>query len=199
MPNSVTVPADLLNHERSLSDGLEALASATTAGRSRSAWLRLRALARSTDIGAAEIDNLGSAIDSVHELDVNIDHDVLAFGLHLLSATGTLFPTKHSFKFLEDVSKGLLATAGPTPLGFVKLVLEAFEAGEPLTSTEGTAWTEGTLPTKGILLLLITRHASLIIDASFSIVAQCLVSVVDLCKFLLGFIARVHIWMVLLR
>jgi len=115
----------------------------------------------------------------------------LGFG----SPASSLTP-EHLLEFIEDVTEGALAS--PT-LRSLKLIREAFESGESLPASEGPASSEGTLPTERVLSLLIASHSCLVIDATLTVIAECLVRVVNLGKLLLGLSTRVHIWMVLLR
>lgn len=64
--------------------------------------------------------------------------------------------------------------------------------------SEGASLAEGTLASKGVLLLLVASHSRLVVDASFSLVAQSFVGVVDLCKFFFRLGAWIHVGVVLL-
>ena len=133
-------------------------------------------------------------VDGIHELDLKVEHDVLTFGLLLLLSSTSAITSKHLLELIENITKRLaLAT-----LGSSKLLTEAFKASKALATTKWIA-TEGALTSKRILSLLISSHASLIVDTSLALITKCLVSIVDFRKLLLSFLTRVHIWMVFLR
>ena len=161
---SVAVAADLLDHKGSLADGLEALTTTAPAGCCRGARLRLCALACTTDIGPSEVDRLGRPVDCLHEFDLHVELNILTFGLHLLAtSTRSTLPAKHLLELLKDVSKALPLSLLP------KLVLEAFKATKSLTERTSLS-TKRTLASKGILLLLVCIHASLVIDAPLALI-----------------------------
>jgi len=119
--DTVTAATHLLDHERALSDRLEALSLAAGAGRCFCTWLRFAALACPTDIGSAETDLFLHPIDCFHEFYLQIKHDVLAFYLRLLSCLATL--AEHFLKLTEDISP-LASLRSP------ELLREALEAAK---------------------------------------------------------------------
>lgn len=96
----------------------------------------------------------------------------------------TTLTTKHFFKFFKNVSKAT------TSLLKVASLSASRKSLEPLKSLE---WI---LATKWILLLFITRHTSLIINSSFTIITQSFISIINTCKFLFSFWGFINIRMV---
>ena len=69
---AVAISTHLLDHKRSLSDGLEALAATGAARRGCRAWLHFSSVAGAADFGASEAHSTRRAIYSVHEIDLEI-------------------------------------------------------------------------------------------------------------------------------
>ena len=194
--SSITSTTDLLDHKRALSNRDETLTTTRTACRSRCSRFGPRALAGSTGLRAPKRHHFLCPVNSIHEVYLHINYDVLSLCLGLCPPC-ILLATEHLLELLKDVSKGT-APGASTSLRPPELVRETLEACKTLASSEGaTSPSERVLPTKGVLRLLIARHSCLVIHSSLPIVTQSLVSVVDLAKLFLRLCRRVHIWMVL--
>ena len=192
--DAITVSTNLLNHERTLSNGLKTLATATTTCWSRSTRFRSCTFTCGTNICSSKAYRLLSTIDSIHKINLLVYHDVLTLRLSFTFPT-TFLASEHLLKLIENVAKW----TGTRTLRSPELIREAFEPGEPLsTATERTSGSKWTLPSKRILSLLVSRHSSLVVDATLIIIIQSLVRIIDFTKLLFSFCTGVHIWMILL-
>lgn len=111
--HAITVSANLLNHEWTLPNSLEALTTAPSARRCRGAWLCPRSLTSSAHVSASEAHNLLRAIYSLKELDVDVENNVLTLCLNLLTSR-PLLSAEHALEFLKDVTEGLTSATSPS-------------------------------------------------------------------------------------
>lgn len=74
-----------------------------------------------------------------------------------------------------------------------ELIIEAFETREPLSASSEATCTEWS----SCLLLLISIHTSLIVDLPLSFISECLISLINRSKLLLGARVLVDIRMIL--
>lgn len=170
-------------------DCLEASSIAGAARLLGGARLGLRALASAANIRSVEADAFLSTVDRVHEVDLTLDAYVSAvLALHA-AALAALCPAKELLELFKYVAEWL-ATALLLP----ELVLEALKTGEPAESSAKAA----ERVTTG-LLLLVARHARLVVYAPLGVVAKCLIGFAELCELFLGAFCLVDIRVVLLR
>ena len=101
---SITCTAYLLDHERTLSNRYEALATASAASRCRCAWFRTRSFTCSTNVSSSKCHNFLGTIDSLHKVDLKIEYNVLTFSLSLCSSC-ILLSTEHLLKLFENVTE----------------------------------------------------------------------------------------------
>ena len=194
---SITGPAYLLNNERALSYSLITLTAAGAAYRSRCSRFHFSAFACATCICPSKTNRLLSTIDSIHEINLLIYHDVLALSLSFCSSTSFLVAAEHLLELIKNVAERTLTACAS--LRSSKLIREAFESSESLsTSAKGTSTSKGTLATKRILSLLVSRHSSLVVDAALIIVVESLIRIVYLAELLLRLGTRIDIRMILL-
>ena len=194
--SSITCTTDLLDHEGTLSNRDETLATTCAARRCRCSRFGSCTLAGSTGLCATKGHHFLSPIHGIHEVHLHINNDVLSLCLGL-GPPSVLLSREHLLKLLKYVSKGT-ASGACTTLRSPELVREALEACKTLASAKGTpSPSERVLSTKGILRLLITRHSCLVVHSPLAVITQSLVCVVDLAKLFLGFCRGIHIWMVL--
>ena len=165
LTSTIAIAADLLNHKGSLSYCDETLATASSAGGGRRSRLAFSAFTCATNFCSAETYDLLGSVYSLHEVDVKVEHDVLSFHLSLLLSL-TLLTTEHLFKLIENISKG----GATSPLRPSELLREALEASKSLTTCKWIATAKGPLPSERILSLLITSHASLIVNTPLIII-----------------------------
>ena len=191
---TITCSANLLDHERALSDCLVTLSATASASRWRSTWLRFCAFACRADIGSPKIDHSLCPIHSVQEFYLEINHDVLTFSLRF-SSSPSLLAAEHSFELVKNITERLALTT----LRSSELFRKALKTGEALATSKGIGPSKWILASKGILCLLISRHSSLIVDAALSLVAEGFVRVVDFGELFFCFVAWIHIWMIFLR
>ena len=107
-----------------------------------------------------------------------------------LSSLATV-STKHLLEFVEYVSKWCASLLSA-------LLVESFEPAEALTEGTSSA-TEWVLSSEGVLSLLVTSHASLIVDSSLAVITESLIGIAEFGELFLGFWCLVDIWMVFLR
>ena len=112
----------------------------------------------------------------------------------LTSSSLATFSTKHLLEFVEYVSERRASLLLPA---LFELAIEAFESTKALTEGVSTA-AEGILSSKGVLRLLVTSHASLIVNSSLAIVTESLVSIAEFGELFLCLRCLVDIWMVFL-
>ena len=155
-----------MDHERALSDRLEARAIAGSTRRLSSPRLGLRALTSAADISAVEAYAFLGSVHRVHEVDLALDCDVSTVLVLHATAGAALSPTKEFLELLKYIAEGLLATRISLP----ELVLEALETGEPAKSTA-----EAAERVSSALLLLVTCHSSAVVDAPLLIIAERLI------------------------
>lgn len=195
LTKTITVSTHLLDHEGTLSDCLESLATTATADSWRCPWLSFCSLTCATNVCTRECHSFLSAIDGIHEIDLHVQHDVLPFCLCLTPRTWSILTSKHLLEFFKDV------TEASRLLTLSELLRESLEAFKTLESTP-SKWVvcplEWVLSTERILCLLVSCHASLIINPPFVLITQGFIRVVNLGKFLFSLRGFVHIWMVLL-
>lgn len=175
--HSIAVTAHLLNHEGTLSDGLEASTTTSSAFRSLSAWFSLASLASTANFGPSERHLLLNSVDCIHEVDFNREDDVFSLLRGSLLSSLLTASSKELLELFKDVTKRRLALSAALPEG----ILEAFEATEALESLA-----ESTERVLAGLLLLISRHSCLIVNSSLLIVTQDLVGLIDFSELLFG-------------
>lgn len=190
---AITVATHLLNHERSLANGLESCTATSAARALTSARLSLGSLAGSADVCARERHCLLRALHGVHEVNLDRNDNVAAACLgaclrRASRAAARLLLSEKLLELFKYVAEWTLSGAASTKC----LVLEAFEARE---ATE--AATESAERVLSRLLLLVARHTRAVIHSFLVLVSERLISFVDLSKLFLGSLALVHIWMVL--
>lgn len=193
--SSITVAADLLDYERTLSNCLESLALTPTASRWFSTWLCFRTITRATDVCPVVLDCSWTAFNCLHKAKFKIDRDVWASSFHLASAAwlSASAASEHFLEFFENIPKSSTLWSSSS---LSELLLEAFKTSE--TPTKRTSRPKRSLPAKWILSLFITCHASLVVNSSLLVITQRLICVVDRCKLFFRFWCFVDIRMVLL-
>lgn len=187
---TIAVSADLLNHERTLTNRLESLSSTPTTRWRWRAWLWFATFTRLTNICPAKADRLCCSVYCIHEFYLNIHNNVLTFCLYVSSrSTTTITASKHALKLLEYIAEACWS---------LELFWKSFKSAESCRSSERVSSTsEWVLASKRVLRLLITSHSSLIVHLSFAFIWQRFVRVVYCCKLFFRFWCLVHIWMVL--
>ena len=195
---SIAGTAYLLNNERTLSDSLITLTAACAAYRSRCSRFHFSAFARATCICPSKTNRLLSTIDSIHEINLLIYHYVLALSLSFCSSTSFLVAAEHLLELIKNVAERTLTACAS--LRSSKLIRKAFKSCKSLSaSAERTSTSKGTLSTKRILSLLVSRHSSLVVDAALIFVVESLIRIVYLAELLLCLGTRIDIRMILLR
>lgn len=131
----------------------------------------------------------------VHEVNLNRDDNVAPALLTLSGASraaagSTLLLSEELLELFKYVAEGTLS-AGATLATSKLLVLETFEAREA-----AEAASESAERVSSRLLLLVTSHASTVVDALLALVSERLIRLVDLSELFLGTCAPVHIGMV---
>ena len=193
---AITLSTNLLNHEWSLPNRLKPSTPASSTLRGRSAWLGTAALAGATYVGTTELHRLLGAIDGIHEVDFDCKNYVFATTLcttlaAATSATLATLATKEFFKFIEDIAKRIASLAAASTL--TELILKSLESTETSKAlAKPTKWITASL------LLLITRHSSLIINSLFSFVPQRFIRFIYFIEFFLRSCCLIDIWMIFL-
>ena len=194
--DTIAVAAHLLNHEWTLSDGLEPSTSTCSALALARAWLSLASLASTAEISATKVDSFLGSGDGFHEVNFERENDVFTFLRRFLtsslSSLALLLPTKELLKFLEYITKWLL-TALSWLSTLTELILEALEATEAAhAGSKAAEWITT------CLALLVATHTCLIINSLFVIVTKSLICFVDFSKLFFGAFTFIHIGMELL-
>jgi len=195
LSSSSAISTYLLYHKRTLSNGLEALPSASSTNRWRCTWLSSRSLTCSTNISPSKCYSFLWTIHCIHEVNLHVQHNVLSFWLSLTSSPWSSF-SKHLLKLFKYISKWCSSRS----LSTIELRWETFKSFKASKSL--SKWPISTLKwiltSKWILCLLISCHSSLVIYISFSFITQSFISIINLREFFFCFRCFVHIWMVLL-
>ena len=171
----------LLHHKRTLFNRLKASASAPAAFNWRSARSALRSFASRAHISATKWYSLLCAFDSLHEVNLQTQNNVLSFRLDRFSHR-TLFPaistrSKHLFKFFKN--------------SLVIWLLFLLER-RSLTIERILSWFS-------LKVLLISCDSCWVINPSLLLIPNCLVSCVNSREFVLSFRWLVDVRMILLR
>jgi len=173
----------LLHYEWSLPNSLETLALTGSTISWLSAWFTLGALASAASIGPIERNRLLGTLYTFHEVDVKVNRNVSSprsLNTFIILRASTFFAaatstTEHFLKLFENVTKASSLTS-EAPLSSATTTLLETTTGEATWE----AATEGILTTEWVLSLLISSHASLIVNTSLLVVAESLIRVVDL-------------------
>ena len=189
---TITVAANLLDHEGTLAYSLETSSTARAACALSSARLRLRSLACTADVCSREGHGLLRALHGVHE--VYLDwYDNVAPALASLrrasrATARPLLLSEELLELFEYVTERTLSGSATSE----GLVLESLESGEP---AEAAAKSSERVATG--LLLLIASHSSAVVDALLLLVTERLICFIDLGELFFGARALVHIRMIL--
>jgi hypothetical protein len=189
---TVTIAANLLNHERSLSYCLKTSSSTSAALAALCSWLSFAALACATEIGSSKLDLLLDAIYRVHEVDLNLEQNVFSLlcclRSSLTSSASLLLATEKLLKLFKNVTKW---SSTLSSLLLPELVVEAIKSSKPTeTLSKASEWVATTT-----LLLLISSHSGAIINPAFSIVSKHFIRFIYLCKLLFCAITFIDIGM----
>ena len=106
--------------------------------------------------------------------------------------------SEHFLEFVENIAEGVLAPSLLPSLTLSELVLKAVET-RAKAAAKRPALAKGILASKRVLLLLVARHARLVVDTAFALVTQSLIRIVDFAEFFLSVRCFVYIRMVLFR